>query len=361
MLQALGDRISTPVPVVLLDVVAENIRRMQAFADAHGKAMRPHVKTHKSVELGRMQLEAGAIGLTAGNLSEAEVFADAGCHDILIAYPLWASGSKAERIRNLAGRTRLSVGADSAAAIDTLAEAMGEDGRMLGVVIEVDCGAARSGVRPDGAGELAAHARSRGLVPRGVFTYPGHGGVGGARERAAHDQALALRRAVASLEEHGIGAQVVSAGSTPTAEFSVDPVITEIRPGEYVFYDGDNLRLGDCETTDIGLFVAGTVVSDQGHPHVIVDTGTKALGREGDAERGYGQAPDWDGRLTALNEYHGFLQLPEGAARPTIGDRIAIVPNHVCPVVNSVDQLVVANRTGELLGTWAVDARGQLN
>lgn len=361
VLDALGEQVSTPAPVVLLDVVEENIRRMQAFADAHGKQVRPHVKTHKSVEIGRMQLEAGAVGLSAGNLSEAEIFAEAGCADIFLAYPLWASGSKAERLVRLAQETSLSVGVESTAAIDRLADAMGDLVGMLGVVVEIDCGAKRSGVRPEDAGRLAAHARERGLVPLGVFTYPGHGSTPGAREGAAQDQAVSLRRAVESLAEQGIIARTVSAGSTPTAEFSTDPVITEIRPGEYVFNDYDNYRLGDCRAENIGLFVATTVVSDQGHPHVIVDAGTKALAREGNPERGYGQVPDYEGHLQRLNEYHGFLQLPEGGTRPAVGKRIVIVPHHVCPVVNSFEELIISNRAGELVGRWMVDAQGQLN
>lgn len=361
VLAELGERVSTPSPVVLLDVVERNIRRMQAWADAHDKALRPHVKTHKCVRIGRLQLAAGAAGLTAGNLSEAEIFAAAGCEDVFLAYPLWVSGAKADRLRQLARSTRLSIGAESAEAVEQLAAAMGEDAGSLGVVIEVECGARRSGVRPEQAGELADLASDRGLVPLGVFTYPGHGGTVGAREGAARDQAAALRAAVASLAEHGIEASVVSAGSTPTAEFSTDPVITEIRPGEYVFNDYDNVRLGDCGTEDIALFVGCTVVSDQGHPHVILDAGTKALAREGNPERGYGQVPAYDGWLRLLNEYHGFLQLPEGGARPRVGERVAVVPHHVCPVVNSFEELVIANSAGEFLGRWTVDAQGRLN
>lgn len=361
ILAALGDDVSTPAPIVLIDVVAENIARMQTFADAHGKAVRPHVKTHKSVRIGQMQLDAGAIGLTAGNLSEAEIFAEAGCPDILLAYPLWVTGTKAERLRRLAQATHLSVGAESTAALDRLAEVMGDDAGALGVVIEIDCGARRSGVRPDEAGPLAAYARSLGLRPLGVFTYPGHGGSIGARESAALDQAEALRAAVASLVEHGIDPEIVSAGSTPTAEFSTDPVITEIRPGEYVFNDYDNLRLGDCDASNIAFFLASTVVSDQSHEHVIIDAGTKALAREGNPERGYGQVPSFDGHLTLLNEYHGFLHLPEGGSRPAVGQRIAVVPHHVCPVVNSFEELIITDRTGTLLSRWAVDAQGQLN
>lgn len=361
VLEALGEQVSTPAPVVLIDVVTENIHRMQEFADSHGKDLRPHVKTHKSLEIGRLQLEAGAIGLTAGNLSEAEIFAEDGCADIFLAYPLWAGGSKAERLQRLAQETQLSVGVESIAAIDQLARAMGDLVGMLGVVIEVDCGAQRSGVLPEAAGALAVHARQQGLEPLGVFTYPGHGGSMGAREAAAADQAAALQRAVASFTAAGLKAHVVSAGSTPTAEFSTDPVITEIRPGEYVFNDYDNARLGDCETGQIGLFVASTVVSDQGHRHVIIDAGTKALAREGNPERGYGQVPSVDGVLTKLNEYHGFLELPVGGERPGVGESVAVVPHHVCPVVNSFEELIITDSSGAYKGRWRVDAQGQLN
>ena len=118
ILDRLDDEISTPAPIVLIDVVAENIRRMQSFAHQNGKRLRPHVKTHKSVHIGQMQLDAGAAGLTAGNLSEAEIFSEADCGDIFIAYPIWATGTKAQRLRQLAHKTQLSVGADSVAAID---------------------------------------------------------------------------------------------------------------------------------------------------------------------------------------------------------------------------------------------------
>src|SRR5699024_1422108 len=245
--------------------VGRNIEQMQSFAGRHGKKLRPHVKTHKSVRIGRMQLEAGASGLTAGNLSEAEIFAESGCPDILIAYPLWAEGTKAHRLKRWVDRSRLSVGAENTAAIDRLAEGAGELKGSLAIVVEIVCGARRSGVPAEEAGALAAYARERGMKPRGVFTYPGHGRSAETAEGAAADQAEALERAVSSLDDHGIEAAVVSAGSTPTAQFSTDSVITEIRPGEYVFNDCDNLRIGDCAASDIGLFVASTVVSDQGH------------------------------------------------------------------------------------------------
>jgi D-serine deaminase-like pyridoxal phosphate-dependent protein len=362
VLDRLADRVDTPVPIVLADVMQRNIDRMQAFAVEHGLEVRPHVKTHKCIEIGRLQVEAGAVGITAGNVGEAEVFAAAGFDDIFLAYPVWPSGTKAERIRRLAETARLRVGVDNIAAIEALARAMGDDPDRLQVVVEIDCGARRSGAPPAVAGDLARAARQRGLVPAGIYTYPGHGSAGpDSRERAARDQEAALTSALRSFADCGVTAAVVSAGSTPTVAFSTGSPITEIRPGEYVFCDLDNTRLGACEEDDIALFVAATVVSDWVPDQVILDVGTKALGREGNPEKGYGGVAGSKAVLAKLNEYHGFLALPAGEARPSVGTVLPVVPNHVCPVVASFEELVVTDSDGTTLQRWEVAARGHLS
>jgi D-serine deaminase-like pyridoxal phosphate-dependent protein len=361
-LDALLERVDTPAPIVLVDVMQDNIDRMQAFATQHNLDVRPHVKTHKCVEIGRRQLKAGAVGITAGNVGEAEVFAAAGFDDIFLAYPIWPSGTKGPRIRKLAETIGLRVGVDNVAAINALADAMGAEPERLQVVIEVDCGARRSGAPPEAAGDLALAAHKRGLVPVGVFTYPGHGSAGpDARKRAADDQDAALTVAVRSLSAAGITAEVVSAGSTPTVEFATSSVITEIRPGEYVFNDLNNTRLGACTEDQIALFVAGTVVSDWVPGQVILDIGTKALGREGSPEIGYGAVAGTTAVLSRLNEYHGFLPLHAGGFRPGIGTVLPVVPNHVCPVVVNFEEYIVTDSTGTTLERWPVDARGFLN
>ena len=361
-LDTLVERVDTPAPIVLVDVMQDNIDRMQGFAAQHDLDVRPHVKTHKCVEVGRRQIEAGAVGITAGNVGEAEVFAAAGFDDIFLAYPVWPAGTKGTRIRRLAETTRLRVGVDNVAAVEALADAMGGEPERLQVVVEVDCGARRSGAPPDVAGDIALAARKRGLMPVGVFTYPGHGSSGrDARKRAAQDQEAALTTAVRSLADVGVTAEVVSAGSTPTVEFSTSSVITEIRPGEYVFCDLDNTRLGACEENQIALFVAATVVSDWAPDHVILDVGTKALGREGNPEKGYGGIAGTKAVLAKLNEYHGFLTVPDGASRPSVGTVVPVVPNHVCPVVTNFEELVVTDSAGISLQRWPVDARGFLS
>jgi D-serine deaminase-like pyridoxal phosphate-dependent protein len=166
---------------------------------------------------------------------------------------------------------------------------------------------------------------------------------------------------VRSLADAGVTAQVVSAGSTPTVEFTSSGVITEIRPGEYVFCDLDNTRLGACTDDQVALFVATTVVSDWVPDQVIVDAGTKALSREGSAERGYGGIAGTKAVLTKLNEYHGFLGLPAGEFRPGIGTVLPVVPNHVCPVVINFEELIVTDSTGASLERWPIDARGFLS
>lgn len=362
VLDRLVDRVDTPVPIVLADVMQRNIDRMQAFATEHGLDVRPHVKTHKCVEIGRLQVAAGAVGITAGNVGEAEVFAAAGFDDIFLAYPLWPSGTKGRRIRQLAETTRLRVGVDNLAAVEALADAMGEEPDRLEVVVEVDCGARRSGAPPEGAGDLARAARKRGLVPVGVYTYPGHGSAGpGSRELAAQDQQAALTAAVRSFTDVGITAGVVSAGSTPTVAFSIGSVVTEIRPGEYVFCDLDNTWLGACTEDQVALFVAATVVSDWVPDQAILDVGTKALGREGNPEKGYGGVAGSKALLAKLNEYHGFLTVPAGEHRPAVGTVVPVVPNHVCPVVNSFEELVVTDSEGTSVQRWPVAARGLLS
>jgi D-serine deaminase-like pyridoxal phosphate-dependent protein len=172
---------------------------------------------------------------------------------------------------------------------------------------------------------------------------------------------VALTAAVRSLAGVGVEPQVVSAGSTPTVAFSTDSVITEIRPGEYVFCDLDNTRLGACEEDQIALFVAATVVSDWVPGQAILDVGTKALGREGNPEKGYGGIADSHSVLARLNEYHGFLSVPDGEPRPAVGTVVPAVPNHVCPVVNSFEELIVTDTDGTRLERWPVAARGLLS
>lgn len=357
---AIPASVTTPELLLDIDILDANVARMQAHVDQGGVRLRPHIKTHKSVEIGRRQLAAGATGITAGTLGEVEVFAAAGFDDIFFAYPVWASGARVERLRALHEAIRLRIaidGRDAAAALATISR----PGRRLEVVVEVDCGAHRCGIAPGDAGSLAAYARSVGLDPVGAFAYPGHGGGSpDACRIASDDEVRALGVARDSMVAEGIEVRELSGGSTPTAAFSARPPVTEIRPGEYACNDLGNLRVGACGPGDLAVVLAATVVSDAVPGQVIVDVGTKALGREGTPELGYGRAPAVPGAVLArLNEYHGYLAIPDGVARPRVGELLAIVPNHVCPVINLFDDMVV-HRDGIVVDRWPVDARGHL-
>ncbi|MGN6762751.1 MAG: alanine racemase [Leifsonia sp.] len=357
--------IETPAVVIDLDVVDANIQRMQAAIGSRGVGLRPHVKSHKSVNLARRQLEAGAVGITVSSVGEAEVFAEAGVDDIFLAYTIWAgSARRAERILNLHERVRsFSVGVDSAAGAEQLAAATRPSQHALRVLVEIDSGAHRTGVRPEDAGALAAECLRLGLDVAGIFTYAGHAGRSReARVSGAADEIDAAERAIASLTAKGIPVGTVSAGSTPTALFSARAPVTESRPGEYIFNDADNVRLGTCESlADVGLHVATTVVSTAVEGQVIIDAGTKTLGREGNVDKGFGLVPSLPGSsLRLLNEHHGYLSIPDGVKRPAVGDVLTVVPNHACPVANLFDEYIVI-ADGAPVARWPVDARGHLS
>lgn len=350
--------LETPALLVDIGIVEANLRRMHGIATSAGIGLRPHGKTHKSATIGRRQLEVGAVGITAGTVGEAEAFAAAGIDDIFLAVTVIATGARIDRLRGVRDVARLKVGLDSREGADLLAAGFAS-GPRLEVLVEIDCGARRCGVPPEEAGALAAYARSVGLEPVGVYTYPGHGSRGvDAPAGASDDEVASLGVAAEAFRAEGIEPTVLSGGSTPTSARSARPPVTELRPGEYVFNDLDNLRLGACGPADLALFVAATVVSDAVPGQVIVDVGTKALGREGTPERGYGRAPAVAGSvLSRLNEYHGYLAVPDGQPRPRVGDLLAIAPNHVCPAVNLFDEMVVHD-AGRPVGRWPIDARG---
>ena len=352
--------IPTPAAVVDRAVLRENVLAMQTLMDRAGIDLRPHAKTHKCVEVARLQLEAGARGLTVGTVGEAEVFADAGVEDIFVAYPVYADASRAKRLRHLHERVRLAVGVDSEEGIAALARAMRGAATPFEVVIEVDSGGHRTGVEPTDVVPLARAAERSGLRIRGVFTHGGHGYRDGpARADAARDEVESLTRARDELESAGFTADVLSAGSTPTAELSARAPVTEQRPGTYVFNDAQQVVLGAVAPTTVAFFVVANVVSASVPGQVIVDAGAKAVSRDAHPILpGFGWLADRGLPLRTMNDYHGFVDLPDGSPSLGVGDRVVIVPNHVCPTVNLYDELIVVE-DGSVVDTWPVAARGR--
>lgn len=357
---AVADELDTPSLVVDLDVLERNISRMAATMAGRGIALRPHFKTHKTLEIAHRQMAQGAVGQTCATLGEAEVLVDGGIHDVFVAFPVWPGGPKRARLRALHERApALRLGVDSAEGACALGGAMHGAPSALQVLVEVDTGGRRTGCRPAEAGTIAAEAQRAGLDVVGVFTHGGHSyGIDGAAAGAARDEEDGLETAVESFRRHGVAAAVVSAGSTPTASFAPRGVITEERPGTYVLGDRQQVVIGSCREDEVALVVASTVVSTAAAGQVVLDAGTKALGREHQPWlTGFGHvvgAPEIT--IDRLYDHHGVAVLAPAAPRPAMGDVVGVVPNHVCPVVNLARELVVT-RGATIVARWDVAAR----
>ncbi|GLU46227.1 alanine racemase [Nocardiopsis ansamitocini] len=352
-----SDDITTPCLLVDAERLDANVAAMAARTVDRAIRLRPHAKTHKSVEVARRQLAAGAHGLTVATVAEAEVFADAGVDDLFIAYPLWVDAARGARLRAVAERVRLRVGIDSGEGARALARHAGGT-HPIEVLVEVDSGHHRTGVLPQEAGRVAEQAARAGLDVRGVFTFPGHSYGPGHAVPAADDEARALHLAADALRARGVQCPVVSGGSTPTAAHDTDSGLTELRPGVYVFGDAQQWELGTCTAADIALTAAATVVSRSGG-RVVLDAGSKVLGADRPAwASGFGRLPDHpDARISALSEHHATVDWPHDTPLPDLGTLLRVAPNHVCTAVNLADHLLVV-ADGAVVDRWEVAARG---
>jgi D-serine deaminase-like pyridoxal phosphate-dependent protein len=348
--------LDTPALMVDVERLQRNIDSMADAMKRRSVALRPHAKTHKSAEIAEMQISAGAAGLTVATLGEAEAFARAGFDDLFIAYPLWAGDSIAERLNRLSRDVRLRVGVESEPSACALASASPG----LEVLVELDCGQHRTGVSPIDAVTVAGTCAGLGLEVIGVFTHGGHGySALNAVTSAAHDELNTISEAVELLTQAGFDVKVASAGSTPTALGSASGPVNEERPGCYVFYDRQQMVLGACGPQDVAAFVAATVVSTTAGDQFVIDAGSKALSSDRPAWLdGYGLLPGCGHAVVSrVWEHHGVVQ-SQGTQMPEVGDVVAVVPNHICTVVNLFDSYVLTSG-GEVVGRWEVTARGR--
>ncbi len=356
-------RLETPAPLVDLDRMERNITRMAGYARQHGIALRPHIKTHKSQRVAAQQIAAGAVGLTCATPAEAVVMS-AVCNDLLLAYP--PVGAKAERLLSVPPSVRVTVSLDSARAIDDLALVARRSDREIGVYVEVDVGMHRVGVPTvDGAIALARHVRaSAPLQFAGVAFYPGH-----IRSTvASQDGELAtltadIGRMLVAFDRAGLPPAIVSGGSTPTMWRTHEMIgVTEMRPGTYVYNDRTTAEIGACSWDDCAFSVLATVVSTAVPGQAVIDAGAKALGREpmrGASGEGFGALLDRPDVVVArMSEEHGILDLSRTDWRPSVGDLVRVVPNHVCIVVH-LNDLMYGVRGDRVDTSWPVDARGR--
>ncbi len=370
------DALPTPAALVDVDLMTANLDRMAAYTAEHGLALRPHTKTHKNPLLAREQLRRGAVGVTVATGPEAQVMGTV-AHDILIAYPVLGGGRRAALHRLPADRD-VSVAVDSEAALLALSDAAVSAGRDVAVLLEADVGMGRMGVADAAALVRLAREASRldALRFRGVLFYPGH-----IRELvAAQGPALArlqqdLDARLAALIDAGLEPEVVSGGSTPTA-FQSHRLhgVTEIRPGTYIFNDRTTAALDACRWEDCAYTILATVISTAVPGQAVVDAGSKALSREEIRAPTDARIRTADGRegptaglgalldrpevvVRATSEEHGILDLRGGDWRPRVGDRVRIVPNHVCVSVN-LQPVLYAVRGDAVVDRWEVAAKG---
>lgn len=344
----------TPSVVIDLDVVERNIVRTQAICDAAGVASRPHIKTHKNPDLAKRQIEAGAIGITCQKIGEAEVMAEAGIADIMISYNLIGE-EKMARLARVAERTHMTVAADNPVTVDSLKDAAAAMTRPLDVVVECDTGRKRAGVvSPTEAVELAARIKATpGLNFAGLLLYPPEDGWPQTRDF--------VDRVRQGLAEHGLSITVLSTGGTPNmAHIKEMPGATEHRAGTSIFNDRMMVRGGAATMDDLALHVVTMVVSRAEDGRGILDAGSKTLTSDSGGFSDFGIIREYpDAKIAAFAEEHGFLDLSGSAAKPQIGEVVSVVPNHVCVVVNMVDE-VIAVRGEEIVGPMPVAARGRI-
>jgi D-serine deaminase-like pyridoxal phosphate-dependent protein len=346
--------IETPVPVIDLAVVERNLRRWQARCDGLGIANRPHIKTHKQVALAKFQLDLGARGITVQKLGEAEVMAAAGITDMLLTFDV-VGKAKLARLAALARTTAIAVVADSAEVVAGLGTAGVAAGRDIRVLVECDTGAGRNGVQtPEAAVALAKVIDATpGVLYGGLMTYP----KSGTRSAAASF----LEQAVAGAAAAGLASATVSSGGSPDmwSDAGLGP-ITEYRVGTNIFFDRSSIALGVCREEDCALTVVATVVSRPTAVRAMIDAGSKSLTSDPNGLEGYGLIRNLAGAaIYNLSEEHGFVDVSAAAAKPAIGDQLRIIPNHVCPVVNLFDRVIIA-RGDDVLGYGRVDARGHV-
>ena len=358
--------LETPAVVVDLDILEQNLSRMANYCREHQLRLRPHTKTHKIPELARRQLASGAAGITVAKLGEAEVMLDAGITDILIAYPI-VGPQKLDRLARVAERANITISLDSEDAARGISGAAAQRRTKIGILAELDVGFGRCGVRDEV--ELLMLARKIMALPalefRGFMFFPGHFGVDPEERVALRNQVNdLLDRVYEAFAREGLPLPIMSGGSTPSAfEGHLFHGVNEIRPGTYIFNDRNTVGVFAAALSDCALSVLVTVVSTSVPGRAMIDGGSKTFSSDryqaGD-ETGFGLVKDDPAaEIERLSEEHGHLNIERSERRYRVGDRLSVVPNHVCSTVNMHDEIYGA-RGERVECVWRVEARGKV-
>lgn len=343
--------LATPTLLVDLDRLESNVRRMADKARGLAVSLRPHIKTHKCVEVARLQQREGCRGLTVSTLAEAAVFADHGFGDLTWAFPLIIN--RLDQARKLSERVTLRLVIDSAVALEALVKAASP----FRVWLKVDCGYHRAGVDPAGDQLLrlvGGILDSRELHFDGLLTHAGHAYAVKSLselEQVAHQERDVMLAAAARLHREGVRDFHLSIGSTPTMSVVGDlHGIDEMRPGNYVFYDDMQVALGACTGEECALSVLASVVScRQGSAMSVIDAGALALSKDGDQQtQTYGRLVGGNARVTSLSQEHGILSAPL-----PVGSKVRILPHHSCLTAACFDEYTVV-RGEEVVDHWPI-------
>jgi D-serine deaminase-like pyridoxal phosphate-dependent protein len=330
--------VDTPFLLIDLDILSSNIARMAELATRARVALRPHVKTHKSAQVARMQLDAGATGICVATVGEAEVMRAAGMADILLAYNI-IGAAKLARLLPLCADGGMTLTADSLEVAEGYSRMAVSASRTLTVLLEIDSGMQRTGVDPHAAGQLGSKiAALPGLELAGILTHAGHAHDVFSHpeiEAVARREAAAMQQARSELERHGISPRVISAGSTITVPYlSADDGITEFRPGTYVFNDLRTLEMYACTPDQIAATILATVVS-AGPGRAVLDAGNKTLTMTSTQQHGLGRIKNRpQSTFTRLSEEHGVVKLADDEQELRVGDRVQVQPIHICVCVD---------------------------
>jgi D-serine deaminase-like pyridoxal phosphate-dependent protein len=359
--------LDTPALVVDLDVMERNLSRMADYCREHNLRLRPHTKTHKIPELARKQIESGAGGITVAKLDEAEVMIAAGLDDLLIAYPI-VGPTKTARLARLAQRAKIAVSLDSEEAARGISAAVAERGASVGILVELDAGFGRCGVANESdALKLAQTVASLpGLNFQGLTFFPGHFGVPPEERALLRNQVNELLdRCVVAFDRADLPIKVMSGGSTPT-RYESDRFhgVNEVRPGTYIFNDRNTVGVAAASLDDCALSVLVTVVSTSVTGRAVIDGGSKTFSSDryqAEDGRGFGLIKeDPAAEIERFSEEHGHLNLAESDRKYTVGERLMVIPNHVCSTVNMHDE-VYGVRGDQVETVWRVAARGKVH
>ncbi len=353
--------LDTPALLIDLDVMERNLARIADYCASSKLRLRPHTKTHKSIRIAKRQLELGAAGLSVAKTGEAQVMLGAEPRDLYLVYTV-VGERKLERLVEVAGKTNLTIAFDSVAAAEPVSRAADRAGVRIGVLAEVDVGLGRVGVQPNQAVDLVEALRKLPALDwRGITFYPGH--IKNQNDSHVAELSATVAGIVRDLRQAGLEPQIVSGGSTPLLFRSHDiDGLNEIRPGTYVFNDLNTIASGACALEDCAASVLATVVSTARLGQMIIDGGSKTFSsdRLSSGEPGFGRVMEAPGAFFhRMMEEHGFVDLSRAERTFAVGDRVRVIPNHICVVVN-LHEVCYGIRGEKVETCWNVEARGKL-